>query len=68
MRSDWELRLLFNFMPERIIKQNGAIEFVPTNEEKDIKIKYKGKKKPADFTQEEINELVIKMAKKNNLI
>ena len=55
-------------MPERIIKQNGAIEFVPTKEEKESRDKHAGKKKAADFTQNEINELVVAIAKKLNLL
>lgn len=55
-------------MPKKIIHTSGAVEFVDTDEEKEAKVKHQGKKKSKDFSQEEINDLTIQLAKMANLI
>ena len=49
-------------MPQQNRLQSGALENVPTKEEKDLKDKYKGKK-AKDLSTADIQELVLEIAK-----
>jgi len=48
--------------------QSGAYEYSDTVEEKDSKKKYKAKKKSADLSNKDLQELVYALAKRANLI
>ena len=52
----------------KITHTNGSIEYVPDEKEQESKDKHSGKKKESDFTQKEINELTIDLARRANLI
>jgi hypothetical protein len=55
-------------MPQKITHNSGAVELVDTKEEIAEKKKYKAIKKPKDLNEDEMKELVYKIAKKLNLI
>ncbi len=48
--------------------KSGAIEYLPTEEEKTSKEKYKAAKKASDLTDSDLKDLVYKLAKKANLL
>lgn len=52
----------------KITLPNGAIQWIDTEEEKTSKKKYKAKKKPADLTNKDLQELVYELAKRANLL
>lgn len=54
-------------MSKRIVKTNGAIEYIDTQEEKIFKTAHKGKA-ATDLNLNEVKELVYKIAKHLNLI
>jgi len=54
-------------MPKKITLPNGAVEYIPTNEELLSQNKFKGKK-PADLTIPELKELIYMVAKHLNLL
>jgi len=53
---------------KKITHKSGAIENIPDEKEQASKNKYSGKKKDDDFTQKELNELTVELAKRANLI
>lgn len=46
----------------------GAIEKLPDAEELALILKHKGKKKKADFTRDELDALIIKLAQNAGLV
>lgn len=53
---------------KKITHKKGAIEYIPDEKEQAIKDKHSGKKKDADFTQKELNELTVELARRGGLI
>ena len=53
---------------KRTIVPGGAIEYIPTDEEKTSKKKYKARKKASDLTDADLKELVYALAKRFNLL
>jgi len=53
---------------KKINHKSGAIENVADDTEQASKEKYKDKKKDTDFTQKELNELTVELARRALLI
>ena len=53
---------------DKITLPGGAIEYRDTADEKASKEKYKAKKKAADLTNKDMQELIYKLAKLANLL
>jgi len=53
---------------ERIKHNSGAIEYIPSEDEKKFKDKYKDKKKGSDLTDAQTKELVYETLESFNLI
>jgi hypothetical protein len=55
-------------MPKQIKHKSGAIEYIDTQEEKDIKKVFKKTKAPIKLTKEEVEELLFLICKKLNIL
>ncbi len=53
---------------KKIIHKTGAIEYLPNEKEQTSRDKYKDKKKESDFTQKQLNELTVELARRAGLI
>lgn len=53
---------------EKIIRPNGAIEYIFTAKEKTRRKKFRSKKNGSTLTLDEVKELVFELARKENLL